>query len=146
MREYDVQRDSAGLIMTEATSVTAMGVNYPNTPGIWSNDQVKGWKTITDAVHAAHGRIILQLWHVGRISDPMYLNGELPVAPSAIAAQGHVSLVRPEKNYVTPRALELSEIPAIIEAYRKGAENAKLEGFDGVELHGGSGYLLGHVL
>ena len=146
MREYYVQRASAGLIITEATSVTPMGVGYPNTPGIWSSDQVKGWKIITDAVHAAGGRIILQLWHVGRISDPMYLNGELPVAPSAIAAEGHVSLVRPEKAYVTPRALELAEIPGIIEAYRKGAENAKLAGFDGVEIHGANGYLLDQFL
>ena len=84
----------------------------------------------------------MQLWHVGRISDPVYLNGELPVAPSAIAAQGHVSLIRPLKSYVVPRALELEEIPAIIEAYRKGAENAKKAGFDGVEIHGANGYLL----
>lgn len=146
MAEYYSQRASAGLILTEATSVTPMGVGYANTPGIWSDEQVEGWKLVTKAVHEAGGRIFLQLWHVGRISDPMFLDGALPVAPSAIAAAGHVSLVRPEKAFVTPRALELSEIPGIIEAYRKGAENAKLAGFDGVEVHGANGYLLDQFL
>lgn len=146
MAEYYVQRASAGLILSEATSVTPQGVGYPDTPGIWSDEQVEGWKLVTNAVHAAGGRILLQLWHVGRVSDPIYLNGELPVAPSAIAPAGHVSLVRPMKEFVTPRALELSEIPGIIEAYRKGAENAKAAGFDGVEIHGANGYLLDQFL
>jgi 2,4-dienoyl-CoA reductase-like NADH-dependent reductase (Old Yellow Enzyme family) len=146
MAEYYVQRASAGLILTEATAVTPMGVGYPDTPGIWSGDQVAGWKKVTSAVHAAGGRIFLQLWHVGRISDPYYLDGALPVAPSAIAAEGHVSLIRPLKAYVTPRALELEEIPGIVEAFRKGAENAKLAGFDGVEVHGANGYLLDQFL
>lgn len=146
MAEYYRQRASAGLIISEATSVDAMGVGYPDTPGIWSDEQVEGWKKITTAVHEEGGRILLQLWHVGRISDPLYLDGELPVAPSAIAAEGHVSLVRPEKAFVTPRALELAEIPGIIEAYRKGAENAKAAGFDGVEIHGANGYLLDQFL
>jgi len=146
MAEYYVQRASAGLILTEATAVTPMGVGYPDTPGIWSDEQVAGWKNVTSAVHAAGGRIFLQLWHVGRISDPYYLDGAQPVAPSAIAAEGHVSLIRPLKAYVTPRALELDEIPGIVEAYRKGAENAKLAGFDGVEVHGANGYLLDQFL
>ncbi|MBB5033313.1 alkene reductase [Prosthecobacter vanneervenii] len=146
MAEYYRQRAGAGLILTEATSVTPMGVGYANTPGIWSEEQVTGWKLVTQAVHEAGGRIFLQLWHVGRISDPMFLNGALPVAPSAIAAAGHVSLVRPEKPFVTPRALELAEIPGIVEAFRKGAENAKLAGFDGVEIHGANGYLLDQFL
>ena len=146
MAEYYRQRASAGLILTEATSVTPMGVGYANTPGIWSEEQVAGWKLITQAVHEAGGRIFLQLWHVGRISDPMFLDGALPVAPSAIAAAGHVSIVRPEKPFVTPRALDLSEIPGIIEAFRKGAENARLAGFDGVEIHGANGYLLDQFL
>jgi len=107
---------------------------------------VEGWKLVTDAVHRAEGRIVMQLWHVGRISDPIYLNGESPVAPSAIAAKGHVSLVRPQKAYVVPRALEEGEIPAIVEAYRKGAQNAERAGFDGVELHGANGYLLDQFL
>jgi 2,4-dienoyl-CoA reductase-like NADH-dependent reductase (Old Yellow Enzyme family) len=146
MAEYYVQRASAGLILTEATSVTPMGVGYPDTPGIWSDEQVAGWRKITAAVHQAGGRIMLQLWHVGRISDPHYLDGQLPVAPSAIAADGHVSLMRPKKAYVTPRALETDEIAGIVEAYRLGAENAKKAGFDGVEIHGANGYLLDQFL
>ncbi|HEY0924620.1 alkene reductase [Rheinheimera pacifica] len=146
MAEYYVQRASAGLILTEATSVTPMGVGYPDTPGIWSDEQVAGWRKITAAVHNAGGRIMLQLWHVGRISDPHYLDGQLPVAPSAIAAEGHVSLMRPKKPYVTPRALETNEIAGIVEAYRLGAENAKKAGFDGVEIHGANGYLLDQFL
>jgi 2,4-dienoyl-CoA reductase-like NADH-dependent reductase (Old Yellow Enzyme family) len=146
MAEYYVQRASAGLIISEATSVTPMGVGYPDTPGIWSEEQVAGWSNITQAVHANGGRIVLQLWHVGRISDPLYLDGELPVAPSALKPAGHVSLVRPMKEFVTPRALETAEIAGVIEAYRKGAENAKRAGFDGVEIHGANGYLLDQFL
>lgn len=146
MAEYYSQRASAGLIISEATSVTPMGVGYADTPGIWSEEQVAGWRLTTSAVHKAGGRIFLQLWHVGRISHPMFLGGALPVAPSAIAAQGHVSIVRPETPYPTPRALELNEIPGIIEAYRRGAENAKAAGFDGTEIHGANGYLLDQFL
>ncbi|MES2071105.1 MAG: alkene reductase [Pseudomonadota bacterium] len=146
MAQYYVQRANAGLIISEATSVTPMGVGYPDTPGIWSDEQVEGWKKVTGAVHAAGGKIVLQLWHVGRISHPSLLNGELPVAPSAIPASGHVSLMRPKTEYVTPRALETDEIPGIVEAYRKGAENAKKAGFDGVEIHGANGYLLDQFL
>lgn len=146
MAEYYTQRASAGLILTEATCVSAQGVGYPNTPGIWSDEQVRGWSEVTKSVHAQGGKIFLQLWHVGRVSDPSYLNGELPVAPSAIAAEGHVSLVRPLKNYVTPRALETHEVPGIVQDYKKGAENAKKAGFDGVEIHGANGYLLDQFL
>ena len=146
MAEHYVQRASAGLILSEATSVTPMGVGYADTPGIWSDEQVEGWKIVTDAVHKAGGRIFLQLWHVGRISDPSFLNGELPVAPSAVKPAGHVSLLRPMRDYVTPRALETDEIPGIVAAYRKGAENAKKAGFDGVEVHGANGYLLDQFL
>lgn len=146
MAEYYAQRASAGLIITEATSVTPMGVGYADTPGIWSDEQVTGWKLVTDAVHAKGGKIVLQLWHVGRISDPIFLNGETPVAPSAIQPQGHVSLVRPMKPYVTPRALKTHEIAGIVDAYRIGAENAKKAGFDGVEIHGANGYLLDQFL
>lgn len=146
MRDYYVQRTSAGLMITEATSVTPMGVGYPDTPGIWSEAQIAGWKAITDAVHAAGGTILLQLWHVGRISDPGYLDGAQPVAPSAIAAEGHVSLMRPKRPFVVPRALETAEIPGIVMSYRTGAENAKKAGFDGVEVHGANGYLLDQFL
>lgn len=141
MVEYYRQRASAGLIITEATAIDPMGVGYPDTPGIWSEAQVAGWKKITDAVHAAGGQIVVQLWHVGRISDPFYLDGATPVSASAIAAPGHVSLVRPIKEYVTPRALETEEVPQVVAAYRRGAENAKRAGFDGVEVHGANGYL-----
>jgi len=146
MAEYYTQRASAGLIISEATSVTPQGVGYADTPGLWSEEQVAGWKTITKAVHAAGGRIFAQLWHVGRISSPDFLNGEPPVAPSAIAAVGHVSLIRPEQNYPVPRALETAEIPGIVEAYRKAAMNAQMADFDGVEIHGANGYLLDQFL
>jgi 2,4-dienoyl-CoA reductase-like NADH-dependent reductase (Old Yellow Enzyme family) len=146
MRDYYAQRASAGMILTEATSVEPMGVGYPSTPGIWSQEQVEGWKAITRAVHEKGGRILLQLWHVGRISHSRYHNGALPVAPSAIPAAGHVSLVRPQVAYETPRALETAEVPAIVEAFRRGAENAKAAGFDGVEIHGANGYLLDQFL
>src|SRR5215468_7527864 len=101
MAEYYAQRASAGLILTEATSVTPMGVGYPDTPGIWSREQVEGWRLVTHTVHEAGGRILLQLWHVGRMSDPSYLAGRLPVAPSAIAPAGHPNLLRPVRPYVT---------------------------------------------
>ena len=146
MVEYYRQRASAGLILTEATSVTPMGVGYPNTPGIWSNEQIEGWQAVTQAVHAAGSRIFLQLWHVGRISDPVYLDGAQPVAPSAVRPAGHVSLLRPMKDFETPRALDTREIPGIVEAYRQGAKNAQAAGFDGVEIHGANGYLLDQFL
>jgi N-ethylmaleimide reductase len=146
MAEYYAQRSSAGLILSEATVVSPMGVGYADTPGIWSQEQVEGWKLTTRAVHAAGGRIFLQLWHVGRVSDPSFLNGALPVAPSAVAAKGNVSLIRPPTPFVVPRALDRNEIPGIVEAYRKGASNAQLAGFDGVELHGANGYLLDQFL
>lgn len=146
MAQYYRQRATAGLIITEATAVTPMGVGYADTPGIWSDEQVAGWKSVTKAVHGEGGRIFLQLWHVGRISDPMFLEGELPVAPSAITPAGQISLVRPKKSFITPRALMTKEIPGVVEAYRKGAENALTAGFDGVEIHGANGYLLDQFL
>jgi 2,4-dienoyl-CoA reductase-like NADH-dependent reductase (Old Yellow Enzyme family) len=144
--EYYAQRAGAGLIMTEATSVEAMGVGYPSTPGIWSDAQTEGWKPIVEAVHKKGGHIFLQLWHVGRISDPLYLDGRQPVSASAVAAKGTVSLVRPPKEYETPRALDTAEIPGIVAAYKNGAQNAKHAGFDGVEIHGANGYLLDQFL
>ena len=146
MRTYYAQRASAGLILSEATSVEPMGVGYPGTPGIWSAEQVDGWKQVTSAVHEAGGRMFLQLWHVGRISDPSFLDNAPPVAPSAIAAKGNVSLLRPVRPYPVPRALEAREIPGIVRAYRRGAENAQAAGFDGVEIHGANGYLLDQFL
>jgi 2,4-dienoyl-CoA reductase-like NADH-dependent reductase (Old Yellow Enzyme family) len=146
MAQQYVQRASAGLIVAEATSVEAMGVGYAGTPGVWSKEQTEGWRGVTKAVHNAGGRIALQLWHVGRISDPELLGGAAPVSASAIAANGFVSLMRPKRAYPTPRALRLDEIPGIIEAFRRGAENAQAAGFDGVEIHGANGYLLDQFL
>ncbi|MEB3237769.1 MAG: alkene reductase [Candidatus Sericytochromatia bacterium] len=146
MRDYYVQRASAGLILAEATAVTPMGVGYPDTPGIWSEAQVQGWQAITRAVHEAGGRIMLQLWHVGRISHPWYLNGAQPVGPSALGADGQVRLPHGKEAYPVPRALATNELPGIVEAYRHGAENALRAGFDGVEIHGANGYLLDQFL
>jgi len=146
MAKYYEQRASAGLILSEATSVTPVGVGYADTPGIWSVEQVEHWKLVTQAVHRAGGRIVLQLWHVGRISHPMFLNGASPVAPSAITPKGNVSLVRPETPYVTPRALDRVEISQVVEAFRQGARHAERAGFDGVELHGANGYLIDQFL
>ncbi len=117
MARYYEQRASAGLIISEATVVTPEGIGYADTPGIWSAQQVEGWKHVTRVVHEAGGRIFVQLWHVGRISHPVFLNGATPVAPSAIAPKGNVSLIRPETPYVVPRALESREIPGVIDAF-----------------------------
>jgi len=146
MTEYYTQRASAGLIIAEATPISPGALGYAQVPGIWSGAQVQAWRSITTSVHSHDGRIYLQLWHVGRISDPIFLNGELPVAPSAIAAAGHVSLVRPQKAFVTPRALETHEVHEVIEEFRLAAQNAERAGFDGVEIHGATGYLLDQFL
>ena len=116
MAEYYAQRASAGLIISEAVPVAPQGVGYQGVPGVWTSEHAEGWKLITRAVKAAGGRIFMQLWHVGRISDPSFHDGRPPVSASAIAAKGHVSLLRPERPYPTPRALELDELPGVIEA------------------------------
>lgn len=148
MAAYYRQRVGAGLIISEATQVIAEGQGYPYTPGIHSEDQVAGWKLVTDTVHAAGGKMVLQLWHVGRISHPVFQpGGKLPVAPSAVAPKGQIYGMDWKKiDYVTPRALELSELPGIVDAFAKGAELAKRAGFDGVEVHGANGYLLDEFL
>ena len=146
MAEYYSQRSGFGMILTEATSVDAMGVGYPDTPGIWSGEQVAGWKWVTERVHGNGGLILSQLWHVGRMSDPIYLDGKKPVAPSAVRPAGHVSLVRPEKGFEEPRALSTEEVKAVVQQYKLGAENAMKAGFDGVELHGANGYLIDQFL
>ncbi len=146
MVAYYRQRAGAGLILSEGIPVSPQGVGYSQVPGIWSDEQVARWALVTEAVHRAGGRIFAQIWHVGRISDPYFLHGESPVAPSAIAAKGHVSLIRPMKEFETPRALDAAEIPGIIADYKRGAKNAKAAGFDGVELHGANGYLLDQFL
>ena len=145
--EYYRQRASAGLIITEATQISPEGVGYPNTPGIHDAAQVAGWRKVTDAVHGAGGRIFLQLWHVGRISHPsLQPGGALPVAPSAIRPQGDAFTYDGLKPFVTPRALDLDEIPGLVEDFRRAAENAKEAGFDGVEVHAANGYLLDQFL
>ena len=146
MRQYYSQRAGAGLILSEATSVSPQGVGYPNTPGIWSSAQVEGWRKVTAAVHDKGGKIFAQLWHVGRVSDPEHLNGEIPVAPSAIACSGHVSLLRPKRNYVVPRALHAEEIPHIVQDFADAAGHARDAGFDGIELHAANGYLIDQFL
>jgi N-ethylmaleimide reductase len=144
---YYAQRASAGLIVTEATHVTPQGIGYPYTPGVGTEEQIAGWKKVTSAVHQAGGKIFLQLWHVGRISHPsMQEGGELPVAPSAIAAEGQHFVYEGMVDFVTPRALETSEIAGIVEYFHMGAENAKAAGFDGIEIHGANGYLLDQFL
>jgi N-ethylmaleimide reductase len=144
---YYTQRASAGLLITEATQISPQGVGYPNTPGIHSPAQVAGWRQVTEAVHAAGGRIFLQLWHVGRVSHPdLQPSGALPVAPSAIAPAGHALTYTGPQPFVTPRALTPEEIPQIVEDYRQGAANALTAGFDGVEIHAANGYLLDQFL
>jgi len=145
--EYYTQRASAGLIISEATSVSHRGYGYPNTPGIHTEAQVVGWRKITDAIHAKGGHIYLQLWHVGRISHPAYQeDGTLPVAPSPIKPRGQVFTGASMEEYVTPRALETAEIPKIVNEYVHGAMLAKQAGFDGVEIHNANGYLLDQFL
>ena len=145
--EYYRQRASAGLILTEASPICAEGHGYPRTPGIHTAEQMAGWKQVTDAVHGAGGKIALQLWHVGRISHPdLQPGGALPVAPSAIRPAGQVFTGEGMKDFVTPRALELAEIPALIASYAQAARNAIDAGFDGVEVHAGNGYLLDQFL
>ena len=146
MVEYYVQRAGAGLILSEGVPVSPQGVGYAQVPGIWRDEQVERWRPVTEAVHKAGGRIFAQIWHVGRVSDPFFLQGQLPVAPSAVRAPGHVSLLRPMKEFQTPRALDAAEIPGIIADYKRGAAHAKAAGFDGVEIHGANGYLLDQFL
>jgi N-ethylmaleimide reductase len=143
MVEYYTQRASkSGLIVSEATPVSIRGYGYAGAPGIYSDSQIAGWRRVTDAVHAKGGRMFLQLWHVGRQSHTdLQPNGEAPVAPSAIAAEGYAFTKQGEVPFSMPRALALEEIPGIIEEFRTGAERALRAGFDGVEIHGANGYL-----
>ncbi|GAA5186315.1 alkene reductase [Acinetobacter kookii] len=146
MAEYYAQRASAGLIISEATVISEEANGYENTPGLFTEAQVEGWKQVTDAVHAKDGLIVAQLWHVGRVSHPDLLKGETPVSASAVQQAGYVSLLRPKREYVVPRALEISEIHAITEQYKQAAIKAKAAGFDGVELHAANGYLIDQFL
>jgi N-ethylmaleimide reductase len=147
MAEYYAQRASAGLIIAEATMVMEGNSSFWMEPGIYSEAQVKGWKAVTDAVHAKGGQIVLQLWHGGRACHPLLNGGAQPVAPSAIPITGdEVHTPEGKKPYVTPRELRDDEIPGIVAGFKKAAENAKAAGFDGVEVHGANGYLLDEFL
>jgi len=146
MAEYYAQRASAGLIISEATVISEEANGYEKTPGLFSDAQAEGWKLVTDAVHAKDSLIVAQLWHVGRVSHPDLLKGETPVSASAVQQAGHVSLLRPKREYVVPRPLEISEIQAITEQYKQAAIRAKAAGFDGVELHAANGYLIDQFL
>ncbi|MFM9912302.1 MAG: alkene reductase [Methylophilaceae bacterium] len=144
---YYAQRASAGLIITEATPICAMSHGYPALPGIYNAEQVAGWKCIVDAVHAKGGRIVLQLWHVGRIAHPSLLpDNALPVAPSAIKPAGQAYTYEGFQDFVTPRALEIGELAGIVQEYKTAAEYALAAGFDGVEVHSANGYLLDQFL
>ena len=146
-REYYAQRASAGLIIAEATQISPQGQGYAFSPGIHDAAQVEGWKLVTEAVHQADGRIVLQLWHVGRISHPsLQPGGGLPVAPSAIKPEGKAFTEAGFQDFVTPRALETEEIAGIVEDYRRATVNARAAGFDGVEIHAANGYLIDQFL
>ncbi len=146
MIEYYKQRASAGLIISEGTPVSPMGVGYAQVPGIWSKQQTELWKPVTAAVHEAGGRIFAQIWHVGRVSDPTFLGGKQPVSSSPLAPPGTVTLIRPKKEFEVPRALSIEEIKGVVEEFHQGAKNAQEAGFDGVEIHGANGYLLDQFL
>jgi len=146
MATYYAQRATAGLIVTEATAVSPTGHGWLGAPGVWSDKHTGGWRTVTEAVHAAGGRIFLQLWHMGRTSHPDFLGGALPVGPSAIAAKGETHTPQGKKSYVTPRALRTDEIAGIVSEYAAGAKRARAAGFDGVEIHGANGYLIDQFL
>lgn len=144
--EYYKQRASAGLIISEATQISEMGIGYINTPGIHTTEQISGWKQVTDAVHKEGGYIFCQLWHVGRVSHPVFLNGNLPLAPSPISAGGQIRTNDGIKDRVTPKELSIIEIKEIQNQYRLAAKNSIEAGFDGVELHGANGYLIDQFL
>ncbi|MBW4532926.1 MAG: alkene reductase [Pleurocapsa minor HA4230-MV1] len=146
MAEYYAQRATAGLIITECTMISPLSQGYMNVPGIYNEEQIQGWKLVTNAVHAQGGKIFLQIWHSGRVAHSALLNGEKPVAPSEIAATGQLHTPIGKVEIETPRALETSEISEIIAQFRQAAINAKQAGFDGVELHGAFGYLIDQFL
>ncbi len=144
--DYYSQRADAGLIIAEATGITQEGLGWPSAPGIWSDDQVEAWKPVTDAVHEAGGRIVLQLWHMGRLVHPDFLGGAQPVSASATTAPGDAHTASGKQPYEAARALRLDEIPRVIGDYVHAAQNAMRAGFDGVQLHGANGYLIDQFL
>jgi 2,4-dienoyl-CoA reductase-like NADH-dependent reductase (Old Yellow Enzyme family) len=146
MATYYRQRASAGLIISEATGISREGAGWPSAPGLWTQAQTEAWKPVTEAVHQAGGRIVAQLWHMGRIVHPYFLGGEPPVSASATRAPGDAHTPEGKKPFATARPLRLDEIPRLIDDYGLAAENAKKAGFDGVQLHGANGYLIDQFL
>lgn len=146
MTTYYRQRASAGLIISEATGISVEGAGWPSAPGIWTDEQVEGWRAVTDAVHEEGGLIVLQLWHMGRIVHPVFLGGDKPVSASATTAPGQAHTPEGKRDYVEARPLETDEIARVVEDYRHAAKNAKAAGFDGVQLHGANGYLIDQFL
>ena len=144
--EYYAQRAGAGLIIAEATGISREGLGWPSAPGIWSDEQVAAWQPVTKAVHDAGGRIILQLWHMGRIVHPDFLDGAAPISASVTTAPGYAHTNTGKKPYEPSRALEVSEIPRLLDDYRKAAANAIRAGFDGVQIHAANGYLIDQFL
>ena len=146
MATYYRQRSGAGLIISEATGISREGLGWPAAPGIWSDEQVEGWKQVTQAVHEEGGLIVLQLWHMGRIVHPDFLDGDAPVSASATTAPGHAHTPTGRQDHQQARALSVAEIARVVEDYRHAAENAKKAGFDGIQLHGANGYLVDQFL
>ncbi len=146
MAEYYAQRASAGLIITEATGISQEGLGWPYAPGLWNPAQVEAWKPIVAAVHAAGGRIVAQLWHMGRLVHPSFLGGLAPVSSSAVAAPGQAHSYTGKADYATPRALAIDEIPRLLGDYARATSNALSAGFDGVQVHAANGYLIDQFL
>lgn len=146
MQDYYAQRAGAGLIITEATGISRQGLGWPNAPGIWKSEQVEAWKPVTEAVHANGGRIVLQLWHMGRLVHPDFLDGAAPVSASATTAPGYAHTYAGKKPYAEARPLTIEEIPRIVADYARAARNAITAGFDGVQIHGANGYLIDQFL
>jgi len=146
MIDYYRQRANAGLIITEATGISREGLGWPNAPGLWTDEQTEAWKRVTDAVHTAGGRIVSQLWHMGRMVHPDFLNGELPVSASATRAPGNAHTPAGTKDHVVARPLRRDEFPRLLDDYALAARNAKRAGFDGVQLHAANGYLIDEFL
>ena len=155
MADYYAQRADCGLIVSEATAVDLLGMGWYRAPGIWNDAMVEGWRGVTDSVHQAGGRMVAQLWHMGRLVLPDYIGGAQPIGPSAIAGEGETfaprpagdeSLLLPMKPYVVPREMTQADIDQLVAAYRKGAANAVRAGFDGVEIHGANGYIIDQFL
>ena len=146
MVEYYRQRAGAGLIISEATGISREGLGWPSAPGIWNAEQVEGWKPVTQAVHDAGGKIILQMWHMGRLVHPDFLDGNSPVSASATTAPDHAHTPTGRKPYEQAREMSVADIARVVDDYRKAAANAKEAGFDGVQLHGANGYLIDQFL